>query len=86
MILHLALAMEVNLMEVNLLELKKRMKALGRVSALETKTRKWVWEIVTCRRKLRSFPPWILEVMTETRAGDESDSDCDDPSLFDVNK
>ena len=81
MILHLALAMHCR---ANLLTLKDRMKALGGVSALETKTREWVREVVTCRRRFESFPPWILEVMAGTTAGEESDSDSDDPSLFEA--
>ena len=81
MILHLALAMHC---PPNLLTLKDTMKALGSVSALETKTREWVREVVTCGRRLASFPPWILEVMARTTASEESGSDSDDPSLFEA--
>ena len=79
MILHLALAMN-----GNPLELADRIKALGRVSHLETKTRKWVWEIVTCRRNFTSFPPWILEALGGNTISGDNNSSVTAAPLFDA--
>lgn len=79
MILHLVLAMQGNPHKF-----KDRIMALGQVDALETKTHKWVWEIVTCMRKFISFLPWILEVMAGSTDGEETGLDSDNSSLFDA--